>query len=183
MISARRQLLRRRITSPFRVSVIQLPREDDGATRLSPRLVDMNHVKTGDEKLIIKPLMQMDDNFFPRLDRGNNRLRNASRDDDDVPMPAAPPLFEEDEQETTLSDLDERALLRSDPSSSEEGHFRVMLAAQTEVERVKFVVRAYLRTRMYKVNAISVPCRTVQLSLQTEVQQRLSENEVDHARR
>lgn len=48
-------------------------------------------------------------------------------------------------------------LLRSDPSSSEEEHFRTMLA-QTEVERVKFVVRSYLRTRLFKVSKVSVPC-------------------------
>lgn len=49
-----------------------------------------------------------DDNFFTRLDRGNNtfqnRLRNAPRDDDDVPMPAAP-LFGEEEEETPLQKL------------------------------------------------------------------------------
>jgi len=41
-------------------------------------------------------------------------------------------------------------LLRTDPSSSEEEHFRIMLV-QTEVERVKFIVRSYLRTRLFKV--------------------------------
>jgi GINS complex subunit 4 len=44
-------------------------------------------------------------------------------------------------------------LLRGDPSSSEEEHIRIMLV-QTEVERVKFVVRSYVRTRLFKVGRI-----------------------------
>ncbi|KIY62730.1 GINS complex, Sld5 component [Cylindrobasidium torrendii FP15055 ss-10] len=40
--------------------------------------------------------------------------------------------------------------LRGDPSSSEEEHIRIMLV-QTEVERVKFVVRSYIRTRLFKI--------------------------------
>ena len=47
-------------------------------------------------------------------------------------------------------------ILRSDPSSSEEDHFRIMLV-QTEIERVKFIVRSYVRTRLFKVNAIAIP--------------------------
>jgi hypothetical protein len=43
-------------------------------------------------------------------------------------------------------------LLRADPESSEDEHMRIVLA-QTEVERVKFVVRSYLRTRLFKVHA------------------------------
>jgi GINS complex subunit 4 len=39
--------------------------------------------------------------------------------------------------------------LRGDPDSSEAEHARIMLV-QTEVERVKFVVRSYIRTRLYK---------------------------------
>jgi len=160
-----------------------------------------------------------DDDFFTRLDHGTsnafqNRLRNAAPDNDnlgdgDVQMPAAPPLFEEDEVEMPLQQLirqwtNERyapdvlpvaedvlaglldhircqsetvQLLRSDPSSSEEEHFRIMLA-QTEVERVKFVVRSYLRTRLFKIERFARYIMT-----NPEVQQRLSENEVDHARR
>ena len=41
-------------------------------------------------------------------------------------------------------------LLRTDPDASEDEHFRIMLA-QTEIERVKFVVRSYVRTRLSKV--------------------------------
>ncbi|KIJ67197.1 hypothetical protein HYDPIDRAFT_84724 [Hydnomerulius pinastri MD-312] len=68
-------------------------------------------------------------------------------------------------------------LLRSDPSSSEEEHFRIMLA-QTEVERVKFIVRSYLRTRLFKIEKFARYIMT-----NPEIQQRLSETEVDHARR
>jgi hypothetical protein len=39
--------------------------------------------------------------------------------------------------------------LRGDPDSSEAEHMRIMLV-QTEVERVKFAVRSYIRTRLYK---------------------------------
>jgi GINS complex subunit 4 len=41
-------------------------------------------------------------------------------------------------------------LLRGDPDASEDEHFRIVLA-QTEAERVKFVVRSYVRTRLVKV--------------------------------
>ena len=41
--------------------------------------------------------------------------------------------------------------LRGDPDSSEAEHVRIMLV-QTEVERVKFAVRSYIRTRLYKAS-------------------------------
>ncbi|KAJ3778166.1 Sld5-domain-containing protein [Lentinula raphanica] len=41
-------------------------------------------------------------------------------------------------------------LLRGQPSASEEEHIRIMLV-QMEVERVKFIVRSYVRTRLYKI--------------------------------
>ena len=41
--------------------------------------------------------------------------------------------------------------LRGDPDSSEAEHVRIMLV-QTEVERVKFVVRSYIRTRLHKAS-------------------------------
>ncbi|KAI0312365.1 hypothetical protein OF83DRAFT_1067282 [Amylostereum chailletii] len=68
-------------------------------------------------------------------------------------------------------------LLRSDPNSSEDEHFRIMLA-QTEIERVKFVVRSYIRTRLFKIekyarHIVNTP----------EVQERLSQTEFDHAKR
>ncbi len=43
---------------------------------------------------------------------------------------------------------------RGDPSISEEEHIRIMLT-QTEVEGVKFIVRPYIRTRLYKVQQFS----------------------------
>jgi GINS complex subunit 4 len=90
-------------------------------------------------------------------------------------------------------------LLRADPESSEEEHIRIVLA-QTEVERVKFVVRSYLRTRLFKVRTLE---RGAQRRLETffylfvmkiekyaryittnaDVQTRLSQAELDHARR
>ncbi|KAG6334816.1 hypothetical protein ID866_4268 [Astraeus odoratus] len=139
-----------------------------------------------------------------------DRLRNAPRDDDDPPGPRdAPPFLEELEPETPLQKLirhwmNERhapdilpteedllsrlldhirsqsetvQLLRSDPSSSEEEHFRIMLV-QTEVERVKFIVRSYLRTRLFKIEKYARHIMT-----NADVQQRLSQSEVDHARR
>ncbi|KAH7886612.1 hypothetical protein F5I97DRAFT_1018176 [Phlebopus sp. FC_14] len=139
-----------------------------------------------------------------------DRLRSAPRDDDrdGLPIPDAHPGFQEDEGETPLQQLirhwmNERhapdilpteehllsrlldhirsqsetvQLLRGDPSSSEEEHFRIMLA-QTEVERVKFIVRSYLRTRLFKIEKYARYIMT-----DPEVQQRLSESEVDHAR-
>jgi hypothetical protein len=44
-------------------------------------------------------------------------------------------------------------LLRADPDSSEDEHFRIMLV-QTEIERVKFVIRSYIRTRLHKASDI-----------------------------
>ncbi|KAG6902400.1 hypothetical protein C0995_000605 [Termitomyces sp. Mi166 len=41
-------------------------------------------------------------------------------------------------------------LLREDASTSEDEHIRIMLA-QTEMERVKFIVRSYVRTRHSKL--------------------------------
>jgi GINS complex subunit 4 len=42
--------------------------------------------------------------------------------------------------------------LQSDPRTSEEEYFRIVLI-QTEAERVKFLVRSYLRARLYKVSS------------------------------
>lgn len=150
-------------------------------------------------------LAQENSNTFEDL------LRNAPRDDDDSnpPQPQDAPLYVEEEPETPLQQLIRRwmnerhspdilpteedllsrlldhirsqsetvQLLRSDPSSSEEEHFRIMLV-QTEVERVKFIVRSYLRTRLFKIEKHARYIMT-----NPEVQQRLSQSEVDHARR
>jgi len=40
--------------------------------------------------------------------------------------------------------------LRGDPSASEDEHLRITLV-QLDIERVKFIVRSYVRTRLYKV--------------------------------
>jgi hypothetical protein len=40
--------------------------------------------------------------------------------------------------------------LQSDPRTTEEEYFRVVLI-QTEAERVKYLVRSYLRARLHKV--------------------------------
>ena len=46
--------------------------------------------------------------------------------------------------------------LRSDPQTSEEEHFKLVLV-QTEVERVKFLIRSYVRTRLAKVRISPFP--------------------------
>ncbi|KAF8197050.1 hypothetical protein BJ912DRAFT_846644 [Pholiota molesta] len=68
-------------------------------------------------------------------------------------------------------------LLRGDPSSSEEEHIRIMLV-QTEVERVKFVVRSYVRTRLFKIERYARFITT-----NAEIQTRLTAAERDHASR
>lgn len=47
-------------------------------------------------------------------------------------------------------------LLRADPSTSEEEHFRLVLV-QTEMERAKYVVRSYVRVRLHKVSTCGEP--------------------------
>ncbi|GLB42737.1 putative the GINS complex plays an essential role in the initiation of DNA replication [Lyophyllum shimeji] len=68
-------------------------------------------------------------------------------------------------------------LLRDDASTSEDEHVRIMLA-QTEMERVKFIVRSYIRTRQYKIDKYARFIRT-----DAEVQRRLTAGERDHASR
>ncbi|KAI0631542.1 GINS complex Sld5 component [Trametes polyzona] len=72
------------------------------------------------------------------------------------------------------SDVD---LLRADPDSSEDEHFRIMLV-QTEVERVKFVIRSYIRTRLHKIEKYAR-----YISATPEMHEKLSKAELDHARR
>ncbi|KAF8063366.1 hypothetical protein FPV67DRAFT_239484 [Lyophyllum atratum] len=143
------------------------------------------------------------------------RARNAPPDDDDLPMPAAPPrraavpFIQPAEDETPLQQLirhwtNERncpdilaaqeellvtildhirrqsqtvQLLRGDASTSEDEHVRIMLA-QTEMERVKFIVRSYIRTRQYKIDKYARFIRT-----DAEIQTRLTAGERDHASR
>ncbi|KAJ7475153.1 hypothetical protein B0H11DRAFT_2034366 [Mycena galericulata] len=68
-------------------------------------------------------------------------------------------------------------LLRGDPSSSEEEHIRIMLA-QTEVERVKFIVRSYVRTRLFKIENYAR-----YIIANEEVQTRITAAERDYASR
>ncbi|KAI0665567.1 GINS complex Sld5 component [Trametes maxima] len=68
-------------------------------------------------------------------------------------------------------------LLRADPDSSEEEHFRIMLV-QTEVERVKFVIRSYIRTRLHKIEKYAR-----HISVTPEMHGKLSKAELVHARR
>ncbi|KAJ6617974.1 hypothetical protein B0H10DRAFT_2031541 [Mycena sp. CBHHK59/15] len=68
-------------------------------------------------------------------------------------------------------------LLRGDPSSSEEEHIRIMLA-QTEVERVKFIVRSYVRTRLFKIETYSR-----YIIANEDVQRRITVAERDYASR
>ncbi|OJT05862.1 DNA replication complex GINS protein sld5 [Trametes pubescens] len=68
-------------------------------------------------------------------------------------------------------------LLRADPDSSEEEHFRIMLV-QTEVERVKFVIRSYIRTRLHKIEK-----HARYISSTPDIHEKLSKAELDHARR
>ncbi|KAH9931754.1 GINS complex Sld5 component [Amylocystis lapponica] len=72
---------------------------------------------------------------------------------------------------------DDVQLLRADPDSSEDEHFRIMLV-QTEIERVKFVVRSYIRTRLYKIEKSAR-----YISATPEMHEKLSKAELDHARR
>ncbi|KIM87745.1 hypothetical protein PILCRDRAFT_814459 [Piloderma croceum F 1598] len=88
-------------------------------------------------------------------------------------------------QQTLLSGLldhirrqsDTVQILRSDPSSSEEDHFRIMLV-QTEIERVKFIVRSYVRTRLFKIEKYARYITT-----NADVQSRMSATEQQHATR
>lgn len=66
-------------------------------------------------------------------------------------------------------------LLRTDPDASEDEHFRIMLA-QTEIERVKFVVRSYVRTRLSKIEDYARWILSEPL-----LHGRLSETELKHA--
>lgn len=85
--------------------------------------------------------------------------------------------------------------LRSDPNAIEEEHFQIILV-QTEVERMRFIVRSYMRTRIHKVGQSCVdladflipfpPARQVEkfahyILGDPEVQARLSFIELKHA--
>ncbi|OBZ73152.1 DNA replication complex GINS protein sld5 [Grifola frondosa] len=77
----------------------------------------------------------------------------------------------------TLGVSDDVQLLRADPDSSEDEHFRIMLV-QTEVERVKFVIRSYIRTRLHKIEKYAR-----YISATPAMHERLSKAELEHAQR
>ena len=79
------------------------------------------------------------DLLFPSLDSAcNTQILPALLD------PPANPTHSPIVQQKMLQTL------RSDPQTSEEEHFKLVLV-QTEVERVKFLIRSYVRTRLAKV--------------------------------
>ncbi|KAF7331565.1 DNA replication complex GINS protein SLD5 [Mycena kentingensis (nom. inval.)] len=104
-----------------------------------------------------------------RLTRYWMNERNAP---DILPVLDLSPILNElNRQSNTLQ------LLRGDPSTSEEEHMRVMLA-QTEVERVKFIIRSYVRTRLYKIE------KYARFIIQDEeIQSRITVAERDYASR
>ncbi|KAJ3570996.1 hypothetical protein NP233_g4036 [Leucocoprinus birnbaumii] len=67
--------------------------------------------------------------------------------------------------------------LRGDPSTSDDEHLRITLV-QLDIERVKFIVRSYVRTRLYKIEKYA---RYITSS--PDIQTRLTAAERDHASR
>jgi len=65
--------------------------------------------------------------------------------------------------------------LQTDPRTSEEEYFRIVLI-QTEAERVKFLVRSYLRARLYKIEKYHA-----HILASPEQRTRLSVTELAHA--
>ncbi|KAK7681800.1 hypothetical protein QCA50_015147 [Cerrena zonata] len=72
---------------------------------------------------------------------------------------------------------DDVQLLRADPGSSEDEHFRIMLV-HTEIERVKFVIRSYIRTRLHKIEKYAR-----HINSDPNMYERLSKAEFEHAKR
>ncbi|KAH6904986.1 hypothetical protein BKA70DRAFT_515790 [Coprinopsis sp. MPI-PUGE-AT-0042] len=68
-------------------------------------------------------------------------------------------------------------ILRDDPRTSESEHLRITLV-QFEIERVKFVIRSYIRTRLFKVEKYA---RFI--TSNAEIQTRITAAERDHASR
>jgi len=65
--------------------------------------------------------------------------------------------------------------LQTDPRTSEEEYFRIVLI-QTEAERVKYLVRSYLRARLYKIEKYAA-----YILASPEQRTRLSVTELAHA--
>ncbi|WVQ95072.1 hypothetical protein IAU59_002165 [Kwoniella sp. CBS 9459] len=89
--------------------------------------------------------------------------------------------WEGDLMDSVFDKLEQQAkmvnTLRSDPQTSEEEHFKLMLV-QTEVERVKYLVRSYVRTRLHKIEKYSH-----YITLTPSVHSLLSGAELSHAQR
>lgn len=70
--------------------------------------------------------------------------------------------------------------LRGDPQTSEEEHFKLMLV-QTEMERVKYLVRSYVRTRLHKVcrfpSYLTCPLSFHSLSLYLSISRAITKRE------
>ncbi|KAI9637570.1 uncharacterized protein MKK02DRAFT_23629 [Dioszegia hungarica] len=81
-------------------------------------------------------------------------------------------IFDKLDQQQKMVDT-----LRSDPDTSEEEHFKLMLV-MTEMERVKYLVRSYVRTRLWKIEKFSQ-----YIVITPEVHPSLSGAELSHARR
>jgi len=83
--------------------------------------------------------------------------------------------------------------LRADPAASADEHVQIVLV-QTEVERVRFIVRSYVPTRLDKVRPLPPPPRAPRLTARRQIerfaqhilarpdmQRRLSAIELRHA--
>ncbi|KAL5522007.1 SLD5 [Sanghuangporus sanghuang] len=68
-------------------------------------------------------------------------------------------------------------LRNADVTLSEEEHYCVTLL-QTEVERIKFIIRSYVRTRLYKIEQ-----HAAYITLNPDVHARLTKAELRHAQR
>ncbi|WVO14397.1 hypothetical protein L204_102030 [Cryptococcus depauperatus] len=83
--------------------------------------------------------------------------------------------------DTVLDKLEQQqkmvTALRSDPQTSEEEHFKLVLV-QTELERVKYLVRSYLRVRLHKIERYAY-----HITLSPEMHNLLSGAELSHAQR
>lgn len=67
------------------------------------------------------------------------------------------PLYRRKTRSRLIYQSEAVQLIRSDPGASQEEHFRIVLV-QTEIERIKFIVRSYLRTRLFKVYPLASSC-------------------------
>ncbi|EIW68284.1 hypothetical protein TREMEDRAFT_16645, partial [Tremella mesenterica DSM 1558] len=81
-------------------------------------------------------------------------------------------LMDKLEQQQKLVDT-----LKSDPDTSEEEHFKLVLV-QTEMERVKYLIRSYVRCRLHKIEKYSY-----HIILTPSLHSLLSGAELSHAQR